>query len=216
MVSTLYNVFAVYKDYTSDYPSFESYLANPVPSKYLNLSTILLGHWNGKGHYFHERYPLLRSNPDTFGFCILRDPFEVRLSLFRYEKKHLIAAGKKSPSFENHLKNRSNMLSQWMGFTGGDAVAFLSAYDFIATVENLEAGIPQLKNRMLAFCERFPAEPMRERAIHRIREGFPSRLPSLNTTNPTKEDVEICELKAQFEATNQLDLKLAHALKQLA
>ncbi len=213
MVSLFYQVFSIYKDYTSEYTDFSSYLRYPVETKYLNLSSILIGHWNGNSHYFKQRYPVLWKNPKTFNFCILRDPFEVRKSLFRYERQILESRNEKSPSFEEHLRGRSNLLSEWMGFEGKNPDHFLSAYSFIGFVETIGNQMTILRKQMIVFCEQFPVEPMRERALHQLKTHFPEQLPTLNTSRKDEREEELNAHRELFEKLNERDLTLFHAAK---
>jgi hypothetical protein len=213
MVSLFYQVFSIYKDYTSEYTDFSSYLRYPVETKYLNLSSILIGHWNGNSHYFKQRYPVLWKNPKTFNFCILRDPFEVRKSLFRYERQILESRNEKSPTFEEHLKLRSNLLSEWMGFVGKDPVYFLSGYSFIGFVETIGDQMTFLRKQMIDFCEQFPQEPMRERSLHHLKTHFPDQLPILNTSRKDEREEELNENRELFNKLNERDLALFHAAK---
>lgn len=78
--------FHVYDDY---YEGENKDSISPVDLKYLNSQKCLCGHFGHKGYMINERYPQVfgsfRSRNRFRVFTFLRDPLEMRCSLFRHQ-----------------------------------------------------------------------------------------------------------------------------------
>jgi hypothetical protein len=137
----------------------------------------------------------------------------VRKSLFRYERQILESRKEKSPSFADHLRGKNNVLSEWVGLAKAKPEDFLSTYNFIGFVETMSEQMPLLRKKMIEFCQRFPVEPMRERALHALNNHFPEQMPLLNTSRRDESDEEMNSCQDLFEKLNQRDMDLFHAAK---
>jgi hypothetical protein len=215
-VSELYKIFCVISDYDKDYTDFNHYLNSKFPEKYLNMRSILVGHWNQEGNYFFQRYPRLFNNPRVFSICFLRDPFEVSCSLFKYQKKHKLSDQYTFSTLEDHFRFNKNLLSSWIGYSGDSPQSFLHKYQFVGVVENFNKNLLSLKKSMLKFCAEFNNVEMSFQVSHQIQQNFPVELPRLNDSSSPPNEFNFKDYHDLFIDNNQLDYKLYNAALNLS
>lgn len=130
--------FVVQRDYRNgwepDYPQ-------KVDVTQLRSCQCLSGHFELDGNHLHQRYPaVLRS--DRFRiFTFVRDPLQVRLSLYRYEKK---SKEGEVPELEQHVLSHSNYISRRLPATMENYKEVLSRYFFIGIVEEMPTSLEKL------------------------------------------------------------------------
>ncbi len=92
----------------------------------------LCGHFELDGYHLAQRYPGLLENPRFWVFTFIRDPLEVKMSLFRYETKNNVT---KPRTIEKHLSTRKNYLASVLGVGRDDFKNVLDKYAFIGVLE---------------------------------------------------------------------------------
>ncbi|MBW4653141.1 MAG: sulfotransferase family protein [Kaiparowitsia implicata GSE-PSE-MK54-09C] len=187
LLSALDQWFSVIKDYragwTSRYP-------NPVDLETLRSANCLCGHFELEGYHLHQRYPQVLKSDHYRVFTFIRDPLQVRLSLYRYEWQHreLLPHIQKAPVLEDHLLQRPNYLASIFPVTWETYQSVLDCYWFIGSLEQAQTSLNALARRMGK-----PSQPM----------------PLLNATQnyaPTSDEIMVSpKLAAQFREVNALD-----------
>lgn len=103
----------------------------------------LSGHFELEGAYLHQRYPEVLDSPRFRLITVVREPLDLRLSLYRYEKRNQVLTAN---SIEDHLFRDPNYLANRFP-TGREHLGkTLDRYDFIGTLED-----PQLTLDVLAW-----------------------------------------------------------------
>lgn len=92
----------------------------------------LCGHFELEGHHLAQRYPGLLENSGFWVFSFIRDPLEVKMSLYRYETKNNVT---KPRTIEKHLSTRKNYLAGVLGVGRDDFKNVLDKYAFIGVLE---------------------------------------------------------------------------------
>lgn len=101
----------------------------------------LCGHFEIDGYHLAQRYPGLLENPRFWVFSFIRDPLEVKISLFRYEAKHNVT---KPRTIEKHLSTRKNYLAGILGVGWDDFQIVLDKYAFIGVLEESALSVEML------------------------------------------------------------------------
>lgn len=132
-----------------DYISVDQLLGNeavarPKDLSSLNSSYCLCGHFESKYNYLFLRYPEILNNPEHYRlFTFLRDPLELRISLYYYE----IKAGRRkkdTESLEEYLLRSDNYLAKRFPCDKDNYQQVLDRYTFIGFQEELQQSIDQL------------------------------------------------------------------------
>lgn len=160
--------FEVVRDYRT---GWESKHKNKVDLNHLTNRHLLSGHFECEGAYLHQRYPEVFESERYRVFTILRDPFELRVSLYRYEKKHGVCTAN---SLDEFLFRERNWLAKRFPVKSHEIEKTLDRYDFIGTMDD-----PQLTLDVLSWKFDFPG-------------GY---LPHVNATAPANQTAA-----AQFES----------------
>jgi hypothetical protein len=105
---------------------------NRLNLDYLTPGQCLCGHFELDGYHLAQRYPGLLENPRFWVFSFIRDPLEVKMSLFRYEAKNNVT---KPRTIEKHLSTRKNYLANVLGVGWDDFKTVLDKYAFIGVLE---------------------------------------------------------------------------------
>ena len=124
--------------WTTNYP-------NKVDVSRLRSCYCLCGHFELDGYYLHQRYPELFISNRYKVFTFVRDPLQVQLSLFRYEKMHNQT---KAKSIEEHLSIRHNYLADRFPATLDNYKDIIDRYFFVGVLEESEASIAILASMM--------------------------------------------------------------------
>lgn len=161
-------------------------MPNPVSLSEIPKNTCLIGHWDKEPIRLESRYPeVLQSKKKYFLFTFLRDPIEVKISLYYYlnrQKKQ-----KREMTLKEHLLSNHNYLSGCLGVKRGNYKEFLKRYDFIGYVENYQASV---------------------NALARIL-GKPEQTLTRENTSKRDSDATISnEIKQLFKEKNELDYEV--------
>ena len=116
---------------------YRSALTNSYPDKIninrLNSSLCLCGHFETEGYYLHQRYPEVFRSDKYRIFTFVREPLELRLSLYRYEKKYY---PNETDSVENHLNSQRNYLAKRFPATMENYKEIIDSYFFVGILEH--------------------------------------------------------------------------------
>jgi hypothetical protein len=108
----------------------------------LRANDCLAGHWAGSGDYLHEKYPEILAEPKYRLFAFVRDPLELKLSLYFWEKRQGKDFGKRS--IEDELLMRPNFLAARFPCTEDDYQSVLGRYFFIGFTESIQESFDRL------------------------------------------------------------------------
>ena len=118
----------------------------------------LCGHFELGGYHLHQRYPEVFILSRYRVFTFVRDPLQVQLSLFRYEKMHNVSNAK---SIEEHLSLRRNYMANRFPATLDNYKDVINRYFFIGILEESEASVAILASMM---GKRFKQLPWRNKS----------------------------------------------------
>lgn len=135
VLEVLRNWFILVEDYRS-----ASGYKQPVNLRNLRSIHCLCGHFELEGHHICERYPDICKSDNYRLITFLRDPLEVKLSLYRYEMEMYGS----SLSFDEHLFTRNNYLASIFPVTAENYQETLDKYYFVGIIENAQAGVNAL------------------------------------------------------------------------
>jgi hypothetical protein len=165
---------------------WERFRRRPLRLETLPPGTMICGHFEVDGIFLHQRYPQVLKDPRYRLISFVRDPFDLRLSLLRYEIEHQRLTGEES--IERLLSDRPNWLCERFRCLADDMETILSRYFFIGITEESQASFDRLADKL----------------------GKPRvRLPSRNGTEPRGFPVDE-ERMAQFRQVHDLDYRLYH------
>lgn len=130
--------FSTVKDYrdgwTTNYP-------DRVALSRLRSCHCLCGHFELDGYYLHQRYPDVFLSGRYRVFTFVRDPLQLQLSLFRYERSHDQA---KTNHLDEYLSLRTNYLAQRFPATPDNYQAVIDRYFFVGILEEGQASVDLL------------------------------------------------------------------------
>jgi len=142
----------------------------------------LYGHFETDGYYLHQRYPELFLSNRFKLFTFVRDPLQVQLSLFRYEREFDVSEAK---NIEEHLLNYCDYIAHRFPATMDNYREIIDRYFFVGVFENGQASLD-----LLATIIGKPSKP----------------LPWKNRTQITSLAEELSdEVVEQFRRNNTLD-----------
>ncbi len=98
----------------------------------LNSKFCICGHWEFGGYHLYQRYPEVLDSEKFKIFTFLREPLEVSLSLFRYEKENNINV---DMGIEEHLSIRNNYIANIFPVTETDYKEVIDRYFFLGILE---------------------------------------------------------------------------------
>ena len=187
MISVLRQWFFVVKDYWRYYHpgEFPYFLQHPAKIRRLRSCHCLCGHFAEPETHIHKRYPGVFHNENFKIFTFIRDPLEVKISLYYYEKKR----GKREGiSLEQHLLERENYIAGILDCTLENYKEVLDRYFFIGITEHLQLSMDRL------------AVLLNKRKI---------KLPVLNLSHRDSQVSGLTpEITSRFKAANQLDYSI--------
>jgi len=174
----------------------------------MNAETLLTGHWNEDGSYLHQRYPGFLTDSRIFRFCFLRDPLEVRLSLYYYNRERTDCNETAANlELEEFLLANTNYLSRQFPCTEDDFQKVLGRYHFIGLVDHLGEDLAALMQEYNRFLQRQPFHPMTERARCNLKNRPVEAVEHVNRSRPDKPTIP-APLQSKFKAVNTLDYEL--------
>jgi hypothetical protein len=147
MVSVLRRWFFVVKDYLRYYhpEDLPYFIRHPVNIQRLSSRHCLCGHFALPETHLHKRYPQIWQNRDFKIFTFIRDPLEVKISLYYQEKKR---GQREGISLERHLLERENYIAGIMDCTLDNYRDILDRYFFIGITEHLQLSMDKLAELM--------------------------------------------------------------------
>jgi hypothetical protein len=141
----------------------------------------LCGHFELDGYFLQQRYPDVLTHNRYRPFTFVREPLQIQLSLFRYEKMHNKSNAK---SIAEHLSTRQNYLANIFQATPSNYKKVIDNYFFVGILEESETSLMILSHKL----------------------GKPYKaLPWLNKSKDTTNEEVSQELISQFKADNELD-----------
>jgi hypothetical protein len=195
LISALRRWFFVVKDYTRYYHPEELpyFIKHPVNIQSLRSYHCLCGHFALSETHIHKRYPGVLQDQNVKIFTFIRDPLEVKISLYYYEKKR---GQREGISLEQHLLERGNYIAGVLDCTLDNYKEVLDRYFFIGITEHLQLSMDKL------------AVLLNKRKV---------KLPVLN---PSRRDSQVSslpsEIVSRFKAANELDYRIyAYCLTRL-
>lgn len=134
----------------------------------------LCGHFELDGYHLAQRYPGLLENPRFWTFSFIRDPLEVKMSLFRYEMKNNV--GNKSRTIEKHLSTRKNYLTGVLGVDRDSYKELLDKYAFIGVLEESDLSVELLAWLLAKNKAGLPWENKTLESGKRSQDALPDQL----------------------------------------
>jgi hypothetical protein len=120
---------------------YREFWSKPFPPK-KNLNEIhagqcLAGHYEAEGVRLKQRYPGIFRNRNFRVFTVVRDPLQLRISLFYYEKKYGLT--RESETLEQALlSSNHNYMAHILDCTSRNFRAVLDRYYFVGVSEELQ------------------------------------------------------------------------------
>ena len=147
VVRVLEHWFTVKRDYIS-IEQLRGYKPVGTPIKLSSLSSrhCICSHFECQYNYLHVRYPevLLKENESKYkAFTFIRDPLELKISLYYYEIKAGRRKGEEQ-TLENFLLSDQNYLAQRFPCNISDYRNILDRYFFIGLQEEMQTSIDRL------------------------------------------------------------------------
>jgi hypothetical protein len=174
-------------------PDYRSGWQGGIPDKVdvhrLRSGNCLSGHYADTGYYLHERYPEMLTSDRFRLITFVRDPLQVRLSLFRYENKFkdILHDRNVADKLEEHVFSKSNYLAGRFPATLENYKEVIDRYFFVGILEQAQASLDLLAHMIGKPPQKFPWE----NATRKIN-------------GPTSEELSD-ELIARFRDQNFLD-----------
>jgi len=120
----------------------EKFKKNPVNLEKIGQNAIVCGHYEIDGIRLHQRYPQIFTQPHYRLITFVRDPLKLKLSLYKYEKKHnRIKSGE--DIFE-HLLKYSNVMCYILNCNANNMDELLSHYFFIGITDKSQDSFDEL------------------------------------------------------------------------
>lgn len=138
ILAALSNWFTIVADYGS---GWTGYYPDKKNIALLGPSHCLCGHFEVEGNYLHQRYPEVFISDKYRVITFVRDPLQVKMSLYRYEIKNNVSNAK---SLEDHLFTRPNYMAERFCATQSDYMEIIDKYDFIGILEEGQASLDLL------------------------------------------------------------------------
>lgn len=105
----------------------------------------LCGHFEFDGYYLHQRYPEVLMSDRYRVITFVRDPLQIKLSLFRYEKMHNQSVAE---TIEDRLFMFPNYLSKRFPATLDNYRDVIDRYYFVGILEENEMSLNVLASMM--------------------------------------------------------------------
>lgn len=140
----------------------------------------LAGHFETAGNYLHERYPEVIDSSRFVPITMLRDPLDVKCSLWSFERAHGVST---ASSLEEHLLERPNYIATILPASWEDYRNVVDRYSFVGILEHAQESADLLSVMLgKAGC----------------------LMPTLNRTTPVSGDLST-RLVKRFRDGNRLD-----------
>jgi len=120
----------------------EKFKKNPINLEKVGRNAIVCGHYEVDGIRLHQRYPQIFTQSHYRLITFVRDPLKLKLSLYKYEKKHNRIKSKKDIS--QHLLKHSNVICYILGCNENNMDEILSRYFFIGITDKSQDSLDEL------------------------------------------------------------------------
>lgn len=104
----------------------------------------LCGHFELDGNHLYQRYPEIADSDRFRVISFIREPLQVKLSLYRYEKEQNQS---KTDNIEEHLLMRPNYIADRFPATEKDYKEVMDRYFFIGILEEAQASLNLLAKK---------------------------------------------------------------------
>jgi len=155
----------------------------PLDLSVLRANDCLAGHWGHSGEYLHERYPEILVEQKYRLFAFVRDPLELKLSLYFWEKRQGRVFADRP--IEDELLTRPNFLAERFPSTEDNYESVLSRYFFLGITERMQESFDKLADLV----------------------GRPRlQLPHANRSRTDRERVALSnDFRSEFRSLNRVD-----------
>lgn len=179
--------FFVIKDYWSSYHPEEVpyFIRHPKKLQYLRSYNCLCGHFDLPETHLDKRYPEALNNQNFKIFTFVRDPLELKISLYYFEKRR---GNREKISLAQHLSARNNFIARVLNCTLDNYKDILDRYFFIGISEHLQSSMDKLAVLLNKSKVKLPVLNKSQ------RDAKPSDIP--------------LALINQFKTKNQLDYRI--------
>ena len=142
-------------------------ILSPIKLKKLPPRCCVCGHFEVPGQGLFDRYPECMEGKQYPVFTFLRDPFEIKVSLFHYEQKR----GLSVPDIETHMFDRKNYLADMLGIrTKDDISVILDRYIFVGLVEQVQLSFDLLAKILGRGSVQVPVKNVTPRDVGTIKD----------------------------------------------
>ncbi|HED13618.1 MAG TPA: hypothetical protein ENI62_08195 [Gammaproteobacteria bacterium] len=138
VLDALANWFMMVPDYGS---GWTGYYPKKLNTDSLRSAHCLCGHFELEGNHLHQRYPEVFTSNRFRVITFVRDPLQVKLSLFRYEKENNVL---KTDVIEDHLLSRPNYIADRFPATLDNYREIIDRYFFVGILEKGQACLDNL------------------------------------------------------------------------
>ena len=137
---------------------WSSSIPDRVNLRKLRSGHCLVGLYDSEGYYLHQRYPEMLT-PGRFRLITLvRDPLQVRLSLYYYGKKRKAGLYNRLNKLEDHVFSGSNYLAGRFPATLENYKEVIDRYFFVGILEQAQASLDILAHMIGKPPRKFPWE----------------------------------------------------------
>lgn len=162
-----------------DHPErYRDFCASPRDIRALHPYQMLIGHWHVPGSYLHERYPECLADPCFRLVSFIRDPLEVQISLYNYERRR--SRSHQGASFEDILLSRPNYIAQRFPCDLSNYREVIDRYYFIGFVEDYQRSFDVFASRVAKPSIILPHLNTSARKKIRLSISFQSEFHELN------------------------------------
>lgn len=181
MIAVLRRWFFVITDYWRyhHHEELPYFLRHRVNLQILRSCHCLCGHFALPETHIDKRYPGVFHNKNYKIFTFIRDPLEVKISLYYFEKKR---GQREGVSLEQHLLERENYIASILGCSLANYKEVLDRYFFIGITEQLELSMGKLAILLNKRKLRLPAlnQSQRDSQVSKLQPEMIGRFKVLN------------------------------------
>jgi hypothetical protein len=143
-------------------PDYRTGPSSGIPAR-LDLHKLRSGHclvglYDSEGYYLYQRYPEVLTSDRFRLITLVRDPLQVRLSLYYYGKKRKAGLYNKLNKLEDHIFSGSNYLAGRFPATLENYKEVIDRYFFVGILEQPQASLDILAHMIGKPPQKFPWE----------------------------------------------------------
>jgi hypothetical protein len=143
-------------------PDYRTGWSSDIPGKKdlrkLRSGHCLVGLYDSEGYYLHQRYPEMLTSDRFRLITLVRDPLQVRLSLYHYEKKLKVGLYNQMNKLEDHVFSGGNYLADRFPATLENYKEVIDRYFFVGILEQPQASLDVLAYMIGKPPQEFPWE----------------------------------------------------------